>query len=222
MKFVIILLLIASLWMACKELGDTIYEPPLINSLTLTPDGTILPGDSVKAIVKASNPEKGSLTYQWEAPDGGTFLPPADLDSIIWIAPFQGGEYRIRAIVSNDKESRETNRIDVQSLDKPLVKILSPANQQSFIVGQEMTINAEAYHDNDLSRVVLLLNNMPADTLGSYSSHNYLFHFTADTSSVGPLEIKVLAEVLNQPTNTNFDYVTVYIQGVIQKAGVSN
>jgi hypothetical protein len=203
----------------CKELGDAIYEPPVINSFELKPDGSVYQGDTLRAVVKAVNPEKGKLTYKWEALDGGTFIPPFDLDSILWIAPFEGGEKRIRAVVSNDKEARRTNSVVVQSLGKPLVRILSPSTGENFLINQPIEVEATAYHDNDLSKVWLLVNDVPADSQSWTSSNNYLLRFTPTDTFVGPLELKVFAEVLNQPGNTNADYITVFVQGIIQKTG---
>ena len=52
--------------MSCKELGDAIYEPPVIESFELIYDEPVLPLDTVTAFVSASNPEKGELSYSWE------------------------------------------------------------------------------------------------------------------------------------------------------------
>ncbi len=219
MKILIIFTLCLLFMISCDKLGDVIYEAPVIESFTITPDVPVFPGDTVTAEVEATNPEKGILTYKWENPDGGQFIPPIDLNSVKWIAPLQGGEYRIRIVVKNDDESRDTKRATVQNLEKPYVKILAPANNENFIVGENIEVNVSAFHDNDLSQVWLLVQDRAVDSLSWNSSNSYNFSFIPDTSYFGSVEIKAMAEVFNQPGNTNLDYVNVYINRVILKSG---
>lgn len=219
MKTLIIIILSAFLLGACDKLGNVLYEPPVIESFVLSPDEAVLPGDTIRAIVVATNPEKGILSYKWEAPDGGQFIPPIDRDSVKWIAPLQGGDYGIRIVVKNDDESKQIKHATVLSLDKPYVKINSPANNDNFIVGDNIEIGVSAYHDNQLSRVLLLVQDSIVDSLGWNSSDTYTFLFTPDSSHIGPIEIKVTAEAAGTPGNTNSDYINIFINSVILKSG---
>ena len=219
MKVLLILSILFAL-ISCKEIGDAIYEPPQIKSLELTPAGTVLPGDTVTALVSAENPEKGSLSYSWEvSPDRGLFLPPTDMESIRWIAPLVGDEYTIKVIVRNDKRSTETKNIVVQSLDNPYVRILSPANNSYYAQMQEIEVVATAYHDNDLSWVWLLVDNVIVDSLSWNSSDEYKFKYSPNLTKIGQVELRVMAEALNNPGNTSSDYVTVSIEGIVPKTG---
>jgi len=223
MRVLIFLFAVMLLFTACKELGDTIYEPPVIESLVLSPVGPVLPGDTVTAVVTAKNPEKGTLSYGWEvSPDKGNFLPPKDINVVKWIAPPEGDEYSIKAIVRNEKKQTVTKNITVLSLEKPYVKITSPSNNENFLIGNMINVEATAYHGNDLSKVWLLADNVYVDSSSWNSSNNYILHFTPDSTLVGPLQLKVLAEALNLPGNINSDYVNVNIQGIIMKSGDKN
>jgi hypothetical protein len=206
--------------MSCKELGEAIYESPQIKSLEISPGGTVLPGDTVTAVVSADNPEKGTLSYSWEvSPDRGVFLPPTDMDTIKWIAPLVGDEYTIKAIVRNDKKSTETKNVVVQSLDKPYVRIISPANNSYFAQMQEIEVIATAYHDNNLSKVWLLIDNVVVDSLDWNSSDEYKFNYSPDLTKIGEVELRVMAEALGNQGNTSSDYVTVSIEGIVPKTG---
>lgn len=194
------------------------YEKPIIEDLDLS-SNVVYPGDTVVATVTATNPEKGVLTYAWEAPDGGQFIPPTDEVTVQWVAPFIGKSYRIRAVVSNDEKSTLTKSVTVQSLTKPFVQILSPEDNEYFIQGGEIEISVNAYHDNHLSQVWLLVDNVFVDSLAWDASNNYIFKYVPDFSIVGETELKILAEVFNQPGNTASDYVTVSIEGILPKPG---
>ena len=81
-------------------------------------------------------------------------------------------------------------------------------------------IKATAYHDNDLSKVWLLVNNVYMDSLNWNPSNNYIFYYTPDFSvNPGPAELTVLAEAFDQPGNISFDHVTVNIEGIVPKTG---
>jgi len=213
------LILFVLIIMSCKELGDAIqkYEPPIIKDLLLSAN-VVIPGDTITATVTATNPEKGVLTYSWEAPDGGQFVPPVDAETVKWVAPFEGKSYRIRSVVRNNEKSTLQKSVTVQSLNKPLVTITMPENDDFFVQGERIEIKATAYHDNDLSKVWLLVNNVYVDSLNWNPSNEYIFYYIPGPTIIGPTELTVLAEVFNQPGNTSSDYVTVSIEGILPKA----
>lgn len=194
------------------------YLKPVIEGLTLS-QNIVIPGDTVVATVTATNPEKGILTYSWQAPDGGQFIPPTNANTVKWIAPFIGKVYKIKAIVSNEETSTRTAEVTVQSLNNPFVQILSPSNNDYFVQMQQIRVDVSAYHDNHLSKVWLLLDNVYIDSLGWNSSNIYVFDFKPDLSVVGQVELKVIAEVFNQPGNTASDYVMINIEGILPKTG---
>ncbi len=58
------------------------------------------PGDSVKIRVSVQNPDDEALQYHWSS-DGGQFVPPVNQPEVLWIAPGEGGDYKVTVKVSN-------------------------------------------------------------------------------------------------------------------------
>jgi hypothetical protein len=222
MKYLIILSVFV-LFISCKELGEAIYESPVIESFELTPDGPVFPLDTVTAVVIASNPEKGTLIYEWDVdPEDyeAQLIPPLNANTVRWIAPFEGGEYTITAIVRNDKKKTRSADIIVQSLEKPYVRINEPSNSDYFVQGQQIEIVADAFHPNNLTQVWLEVAGVSIEIKDYNSSDRYTFSYTPDSTVLGPVELKVTAEANTIPTgNTSSDYVIVNVEGILPKAG---
>lgn len=223
MKKIICLSLILFVFYACDKVGDIIkgddYQKPEIENLMLS-QNNINPGDTVTAEVKATNPEKGQLTYSWSSsPSGGQFIPPTDENIIKWVAPGAGGEYTIKAIVKNEKKSDDIQKkVNVQSPENPLVNILSPKNGEFFVQNNSIEVTATAYHDNSLSYVKIMAGDF-LNQKDFEASNHYSFTVPTNAGMVGKLVIKIEAEAFGDHGNTGVDSVTVNVEGIIFKRG---
>ena len=80
------------------------------------------PGDTVRVVVTVEDPEDESLQYNWTA-NGGQFLPPVNQPAVQWIAPGDGGTYRLTIVVSNtDGDSEPSSEyINVRIQEPPII-----------------------------------------------------------------------------------------------------
>ena len=80
------------------------------------------PGDTIRVVVTVD--DDSALQYHWTA-TGGQFLPPMNQPAVLWIAPAEGGTYRLTVTVSNgDGDSDPSSEyINVRMKEPP--KILS-------------------------------------------------------------------------------------------------
>jgi len=120
---------------------------PVIDLIDISPN-RVNPYDTVYATVNATNPEEGSLTFQWSvSPERGPFLDPVDSRSVRWIAPTSGGDYVFKVVVSNSYKSTDrTGTVRVIEGGDPLVRIVFPQEDDYFIQMQEIEIIADAVH----------------------------------------------------------------------------
>ncbi len=223
-KHILIVFFTLSLIFSCDKVGEIIdegtYEKPIIDLVRAEPEN-VNPGDTVVAVVVATNPEKGLLTYSWKSPDGGRFIEPSNKDTVEWIAPFSGGTYSLEVTVKNDKKSRsKSDDVFVNNLENPLVNISSPKGNSYFVQNDKIDVAVTAYHDNKLAFVRLLVNGTQIGQDKSYdASNDYLFSFNTDSLMVGDLKIKIIAVAFNQPENSGADSVTVVVGGILPKNG---
>ncbi|MCB0284791.1 MAG: hypothetical protein KDF60_19590 [Calditrichaeota bacterium] len=223
MKIILLIFLILVVLSACNKVDDIInpddYKAPEIESINSSVN-TANPGDTVLVWVVASNPEEGLLTYSWQK-SGGKFIEPADQDTAYWIAPLQGGTYEVKASVSNEKKNKSiTKTINVISAQKAIVNILNPKSGEYYVLGQTISIQAEAYHDNDLSKVELFVNDSLVEQKDFSPDNIYNFSVTTNASMIGQTSLKVTAEVFGQPDNRNSESVSVYVEGILPKKGL--
>ena len=216
------LLFLAAFIYSCDKVGDIIdneaYDPPVINDLKLTPS-VVYPGDTLKAVVTATNPEKGLMTYNWVA-TGGQFIQPANEDTVYWIAPFQGGNYDITVTVSNEKKDKKaTEKVNVISSIKPIVEIQNPEQGAFFVPGEQILVNAVAFHDNGLNFVKLFAGDIAVDSTDFNSSNEYQLIYESNFSMIGSVTLKIEAEAFGQKGNTGMDSVIVNIEGILPKTG---
>ncbi len=209
------------LFISCKQLEDAVgpvtYKAPEIKSLTLRPDTAVNPLDTLQIIVVAENPEDDLLTYSWAA-NGGLFIPPANKDTVLWVAPLSGGKYTITIKVENKRKS-DSRDIDVtvQSPEKALINIIEPIEDQYFILGSEINVVVEAFHPNGLSYVRLFAADSVVDQKNYDSSNNYSLSFITVDAMVGELTLKAETQVFNQPENISSDIIRINIEGILPK-----
>jgi len=195
------------------------YEKPIIEKVDASP-GTVNPGDTVTAVVVATNPEDGPLTYSWSSdPNRGQFIQPANNDTVFWIAPIIGDTYTLKVIVRNEKPNSGQDIVTVQSSLNPLVDISSPKEGTFFVQNETIEVTTSAYHDNKLSFVRLFANGKQVAEKGYSAQNDYNFSFQTDSTMVGNLIIKVVAEAFNQPGNIGSDSVIVSVEGILPKRG---
>ncbi len=195
------------------------YAKPIIEKVDASP-GHVNAGDTVTAIVVATNPEDGLLTYSWSSePNRGQFIQPANHDTVFWIAPFIGDTYTLKVIVRNEKSSSGEDVVTVQSSSEPLVNISSPKVGTFYVQNERIEVTSTAYHDNKLSFVRIFANGNQVGEKGYNSSNEYSFSFKTDSTMVGNLSIKVIAGAFNQASNTGADSVIVSVEGILPKRG---
>jgi len=212
----VIFLLFWITFMACDP--ETLFRnSPVINIIQISPN-RVNPFDTVYASVVASNPEEGSLSYDWSvSPNQGPFLDPTDGISVRWIAPTTGGDYVFKVVVSNSwKTTERTGSVKVIEAGDPLVRILSPQQNEYFVQWQEIDIMVEAFHNNGIQKVQLFVRDVFISEQSGISSNSYQFSFIPDTSYLGITEIKIKANA-NFSLTEGADSLNVNIEGVIPK-----
>ncbi len=175
------------------------------------------PFDTIRAEVKATNPEDGALSYQWSvSPNSGPIIDPVDSRVIRWIAPTTGGQYTFHVEVSNDYKSADKQKsLRVNDITVPIVRILSPAAGDYWIQTVPVKIECEAYHSNGIKKVEFYINgHMKAEKSGS-ASDNYAFNFTPDTATVGGTWVRIEAVAANALQTRGADSVRVQVEGII-------
>ena len=216
MRYLSFLLLLTII--ACDAVGNFIdsvdYQAPVINNLE--PEfKNVVSGDTIRIVVDAENPESGSLSYTWSAPDSGQFLQPADLDTVYWVAPLSGGTYNISVSVQNEKKSSEAStKINVQSQSRPVVNISRPKEGSYFVQTDSLTVVAHASHDNGLSTIRFYIDGELKIEKDYTPSNNYSFKIQIDTGSVGKVYLKVWTSAFGQPTNVGACSIFLYVEGI--------
>lgn len=222
MKSYLKLILVIAVLISCNKVDDIInpddYKAPEIESINVSAS-TANPGDTVLVWVVASNPEEGFLTYSWQK-SGGKFIEPADQDTAFWIAPLQGGNYELKATVSNEKKNKSiTKTVNVISAQKAIVNILNPKQGDFYVLGQTISVQAEAYHDNDLSKVEFFVNDSLVDQKDFSLDNTYNFSVATNPAMIGETSLKIKAEVFGQPENRSSDIVSVFVEGILPRKG---
>ncbi|NIR63282.1 MAG: hypothetical protein GWN00_07465, partial [Aliifodinibius sp.] len=193
-------------------------DPPVIESLRTANDVyEVNPGDTVTIVVVATNPEEGPLTYRWTA-TAGEMLLPSDRDTVHWVAPVNGGRYKIEVEVSNlkDKSSEDEVEIEVISQTAPFVQITFPTEGAFLVQFSNIIVSASAFHANGLQSVGLVINDSLITTQGPNAGGNtYQFNYRLDLPA-GQNELKVEA-VANITGNTGSDEITINVEGILPK-----
>lgn len=218
----LILLLLPVVFVTCSGIDDLIYDRhPELSELQISAS-RVSPFDTVFASIEAKNPIDGILDYKWTAKNlssgklvNSTIDGPADLDSVRWIAPIEGGFYELKITVSNTaKKSSAAKQIEVIVSDKPVVDIRTPAAGAYFTAGESFTIEARAEHVNGLSWVKAFLNDSLIAESSQNSSGIYRFTAVATNRLAGNPLVRVFAKTaLVQEAGA--DSVEIEIGGII-------
>ena len=201
LKFLIILFLPA-VFISCSGIDDLIYDRhPELSDMQISAS-RVAPFDTVYASIEAKNPIDGVLDYKWTVKNLGTGKSvnstidgPADLDSVRWIAPIEGGMYEIKVTVSNTvKDAPDSRQVEVVTSDIPEVNIYKPEAQAYFTAGQTFIIEAQAEHANGLSWVKAFLNDSLIGQSNQNSSGIYQFNAVANNSLAGKTLVRIEAK----------------------------
>ena len=210
--------LLALLLTGCEGVQDLIVDQrPQLGELQLSAN-QVMPLDTIRASITATNPIEGSLEYEWTvAPNRGYFVRPADSDTVFWVAPLQGGVYQISVKVQNSKRSVTSSPKEVNVLisSVPLVKLRQPPADAYYVLGQTFTIEARASHDNGLSWVRAFVNDSLVGQSDQTANGLYRFPCTAASNMVGVSTVKVKAEAANALAPVGADSVNIKIGGII-------
>ncbi len=210
----LLLIIFSTLFVFC-DAEKLFRDAPVVEEINVFPD-RVFPFDTVYAQVKATNPEEGALSYQWSvSPNRGIFLDPVDGSSVRWSAPTDGGDYTFKVIIKNAYKSVEkTGSVKVIEPTAPLVRITSPQDGDYFVQLSEIAIKAEAFHNNDINKVQLYVNDVFLNEKSGSTSDKYEFSFTPDSSFLGSTEIKIQA-IANFVLTVGADSVMVNIEGIL-------
>ncbi len=214
---VLLFLMPLLLLVSCKQVGEIIdsveSEAPRITSLEFS-DSQLLPLDTLLAVARVSDENPAELNYEWRA-GGGSFIPPADGDSVLWIAPINGGNYKLTVKVANRFKSAEKSKaVVVVNPGQPLVSIEVPADDRRYVQTEPIAVKVKAYHDNSLSYVRVMLGGRERARTGVRTDN--IYQFTLDTDSLaGSYWLTVEAEVFGQNGNISRDSVRIHVDGII-------
>jgi hypothetical protein len=205
--------------LACKAASDlftpdkkTEIKSPEIQSLELD-KYELDPGETVTATVSATDANGQTLIYEWTV-SGGQLLPPLDRSQVRWKTPAVGGVYRITVKVSNEEKSASRSvNATVRSLVNPVVKILSPSEGSRWLQHTDLSVTAQARHDNGIARVDLFLNRSRKATLNGRTDGMYAFTCELDEPA-GPAKVRIEA-VANVTGSAGSDSVGIFIDGVV-------
>lgn len=206
-----------TIW-SCNSVQDLFKDtyPHLDEQGIMVSADRVAPRDTVIASISATNPlGDGPLTYEWSTTNG-TFMAPADKDTVKWIAPSSGGLETIRVRVSNSRHHSDAQKqIAVISSNKPLVDIIEPEANAYFVLQQNIAVQATAEHDNGIAVVRLYVNNHLQAETDARADNHYRFTFKADSTMVGTSWIKVEAEASNQWSVKGSDSLAIQIGGIV-------
>jgi len=132
-----------------------------------------------------------------------------------WVAPTAGGDYVFKITVSNSYKSADrSGTVRVIEGGDPLVRILSPQDDEYFTQLQEIGITAEAVHNNGIFKVQFFVDDVLINEQSGIPSNPYQFTFIPDTSHLGKTEIKMSA-IANYTFTEGADSVQIYIEGIV-------
>ena len=177
----------------------------------------VFPLDTVIASISATNPIDGPLYYKWKK-SGGRYVEPDDRATVQWIAPVEGGDYKLTVKVFNDKDDVETSRwVNVVSLEEPLVDIREPAENEYYVLGQIVSVRALAEHENGIARVRLYAKDSLVAQMSGMTGEIYEFNFKLDRQEwVGKTTLRVEAESASVSAPKGYDQVVIDVGGIIQ------
>jgi hypothetical protein len=215
MKSILLIFIVLSVLFVFCDAEKLFRDAPVIEEIMVQPN-RVNPFDTVYAHVKATNPEEGSLSYQWSvSPSRGSFLDPLDGSAVRWLAPTVGGDYTFKVVIKNSyKSAEQTGTVKVIEPTAPLVRITSPHDGEYFIQLNEIVIKADALHNNGINKIQLFVNDRFLNEQSGSPTNKYEFSFTPDSTYLGPAEIKIRA-IANFSLAAGADSITVNIEGIL-------
>ena len=211
--------LIFLITVACQGVNDLLnpkHPPQLSEDGVVVSQDQVMPQDTILAKISATNPLDGPLEFTWYA-DGGNFIPPTDQDSVFWIAPVKGGLYHLWVTVGNLDGTTESpkRQILVVSTSKPVVNILRPSENAYFTVGQTLTVEVKAEHENGIALVNLYVNGRLQAQSDQSQNQVYTFRIALDDSMVGKTVLKAEAIARNQMASKGTDSIMILVGGIV-------
>ncbi len=204
---------------ACQSVDDILnpkHPPRLSDAGVQLSQDRVMPQDTICAKIQATNPLDGPLQFVWHA-DGGNFIQPADQDSVLWIAPVNGGLYHVWVEVGNKEGTTISpkRQVVVISTSEPVVNILEPPANAYFTVGQTVLIKVKAEHANGISVVNLYINGALKAQNDGALNQIYTFQLVLDDSMVGKTLLRAEAIARNQMATKGSDQITILVGGIV-------
>ncbi|MBN1782341.1 hypothetical protein JW948_14500 [bacterium] len=190
-----------------------IKEAPEILSVTFSAR-EVDPGDTVEISVLLRDMTDPTLDFIWET-DGGQFLAPFNLPTVLWKAPAVGGEYTISLTVANDKKTSDpfAETMTVRSYAAPFVQIGEPAQNAVFIQYSTVQVAVTANHQNGIAWVSIYVNDNLQSEMNGKADEHYLFQCELN----GPPGITdIRAEAVARTTGViGSDRIQVRVEGIL-------
>ncbi len=176
-------------------------------------DLIVMPLDTVRFWVQATDPENGTLSYDWSK-SGGQFLGSVTGSEVTWVAPAVGGSFKISVKVSNaEKDVTKETRITVQSPFAPFVRITDPADGFFAVQWENVPVKFQASHANGIAAVELHIRDTLVQTFAGHPGSDYEITWPVNQDA-GPAELKIVA-IANVTSAAGADSVQVTIEGLV-------
>jgi hypothetical protein len=210
---VFVLIFVFAISCDVEELLKTAQEPEVSNIFSDADGFVVEPLQQTKFWVNASDPDGGTVTYQWSA-SGGEYLSNRQNDTLVWRAPVTGGVYTISVKVANsEKDVTRSRDVTVPSYNAPQVEITAPPNNQYVVQENPVVVSASAFSENGIFRVDFLVRDSLVESKSGAGNTNFEFNWTVKEEA-GPVELKVSATA-NQTGLVGSDSILVNVEGVI-------
>ena len=172
---------------------------------------TILSANDTTTVgVEAEDPDDDAMSFHWDA-SGGSFSSSQG-ETVVWTAPETAGRYTIEVTVRDKNEAETTDQVTVTvlGLERPVVEIQYPMNNEYLTGRGEITIKANASHANGISRVEFYVDD---ELLGTDNWRPYEQTWNLDGLS-GKKIIKAVAYRVGSDDIRGEHSITIYVEGV--------
>ena len=209
-RYAILLLLFSGfIFIYCGVVEKLANRPPVITRLYVL--RTILSANDTTTVgVEAEDPDKDAMSFHWDA-SGGSFSSSQG-ETVVWTASETAGRYTIEATVRDKNEAEVTDQVTVTvlGLERPVVEILEPKNNEYLVGVGKDTIKVNASHANGISRVEFYVGD---ELLGTDNWRPYEQTWNLDGLS-GKKTIKAVAYRVGSDDIRGEHSITVYVEGV--------
>jgi len=215
--FLIILILICSVSCDPNLFKDEEKKAPDVSEIFTSGNSnfTVIPGETVKFWVTATDPEGGTLSYSWGV-NGGTMQSGTQSDTLVWRAPSVGGAtYKLEVDVTNEfKTTSREEDLTVLAFSAPTVEIISPAENAFVVQYVPIVVSAEVIPNVQISEVQFFINDSLLDSKLAQiqDSTFYRFNWNVNTPAV-QTEIKIKAIRVTNVSGT--DSILVKVEGIV-------